>query len=90
MSQFTYYMPIFLPGMSPFLPQKSKLINCYENPPDYIFLICLKCISLNLSDVTVTSVLKFMYESKIIGVANQGEMFWTVNQETGQTLKQPQ
>lgn len=33
-------------------------------------------------------VLKFMYESKI-GVANQGEMFCTVNQETGQTLKQP-
>ena len=40
--------------------------------------------------MSVTSVLKFMYESKIIGVANQGEMFWTVNQETGQTLKQPQ
>lgn len=53
------------------------------------FKICLKCISLNLSDVTVTSVLKFMHESKIIGVANQGGMFWTVSQETGRTLKQP-
>ena len=80
-------MLVFSPANGPFPPQKNKPVNCPGNPPDYLFKNLLKCISLNLRDVTMASVLKFMYENKIIAAESQGGIFRSIYREMGQTLQ---